>query len=256
MRKLIVSLCVLFSTQLSAEEQPVRFVGGIAWGVTELTFDEKLDADVSFNTLSALGALSRGKFYSSLALSSSLATENVSEEDEIGVAERWDADLTLGYRPTARWSVFGGYRAGSTDIDFSVRDTDIRQSEFYRENGLFAGASYTHSMGRSGSISLTAALSRYDTQLKFTAGVDDEEEEEDGEGESEALEFDDLEGRSSGTSNGVSVGVSWLIPLENSFALNAQYKINLYDLEVSIDDQLFKPSQRLVYFTLGLLYAF
>lgn len=257
MRKIIFCLCVLLSASVMADQSPVRFVGGVAWGVTELTFDEKLDADVAFNTITALGALSRGKFYSTFALSSSLVTENISEEDEIGTAARWDADLNFGFRPNARWSFFGGYRAGSTDIDFTVRDTDIQQSEFYREHGVFAGASFTHSMGRSGNISFTAAVSRYDTDLKFTAGQDDDDEEdtEDTEAE-EAEEFDDLEGRNKGDGNGLSVGVSWVIPLQKSLALNAQYKINLYDLEVTFEDQVFKPSQRLVYFTLGLLYAF
>ncbi|MEM7257796.1 MAG: hypothetical protein AAF404_10445, partial [Pseudomonadota bacterium] len=244
MRKLIIMVWLLLPVQALAEQPPVRVVGGVAWGVTELTFDEKLDADVSFNTLTALGALSRGKFYSSLAVSSALATENISEEDEIGTAARWDIDLNFGYRANSKWSVFGGYRAGSSDIDFTVRDTDIRQSEFYREHGLFAGASYTHSFGRSGRLSMTAAISRYNTDLKFTAGQDEDNEDQGEEGEAEedeAEEFDDLEGRNQGDGNGLSLGVSWVIPLEKSLALNAQYKINLYDLEVAVEDQVFKP---------------
>lgn len=240
-----------------ANEAPVRFIGGLSWGFTELTFDEKLDADVAFNTLTATGALSRGKIYSSLSLSGSLATENISEEDEIGTARRADIDLTFGYRTDGRWSVFGGYRAGSTDIDFTIRDTTINQSEFYRENGVFAGVSYSHSLGRSGSLSISAAFSRYETDLKFTAGFDEEEDEEEQESEAEeAIEFDDIEGRNSGKANGISLGLSWVVPLEKSIALNAQYKINLYDLEVRTDDNVFKPVQRLVYFNLGLLYVF
>lgn len=264
MRKYAVfflSLACISSNQGVASEPsdnvpPVRFIGGLSWGFTELTFDEKLDADVAFNTLTATGAVSRGKFYSSLAVSGSPATENISEEDEIGTAKRSDIDLTIGYRPDASWSVFGGYRAGSTDIDFTVRDTTINQSEFYRENGLFVGVSYSHSLGRSGNLSVSAAFSHYDTDLSFTAGFEGDEEEEEESEEEEPVEFDDLEGRYSGKANGVSIGLGWVVPLEKSLALLAQYKINLYDLDVRVDDSVFKPSQRLVYFNLGLLYAF
>lgn len=257
----LFSLACILSNQSAASEPPdkalqVRFIGGISWGFTELRFDEKFDADVAFNTLTATGGVSRGKLYSSLTVSGSPATENISEEDEIGTAKRSDVDLTIGYRPDASWSVFGGYRAGSTDIDFTIRDTTINQSEFYRENGLFAGVSYSHSLGRSGSLSFSAAFSRYDTDLSFTAGFEGDEAEEEESEEEEPVEFDDLEGRYSGKANGVSIGLGWVVPLEKSLALHAQYKINLYDLDVREDDSVFKPSQRLVFFNLGLLYAF
>lgn len=239
-----------------ADGPPVKFVGGLAWGYTELTFNEKLDADTAFNTLTATGGLSRGKVYSSLALSTSVSSENISEEDELGSATRTDIDLNFGYRANKNWALFAGYRAGSTDIDFTIRDSDIEQEEFYREDGFFAGVSYMLPMGRPGNLSFTFAYTHYDTDLKFTAGFEEEDEAEEEEEAEEALEFDDLEGRYRGTSDGYSAGISWVVPLGRSLAMRAQYKVNIYDLDVNVDGERFQPAQRLVYFNLGLLYAF
>ncbi len=253
---LLVSGLCWSARSVAAESQPLRFVGGLAWGFTELTFNEKLDADTAFNTLTATGGISRAKLYSSLALSSSIFTENISEEDEIGSAKRTDIDLNFGYRANANWAIFAGYRAGSTDIDFTIRDTDIRQEEYYREDGFFTGVSYSLAMGRPGTLSFTLAYTRYNTDLKFTAGFEDNEDEEDAEEAEEETEFDDLEGTYSGNSDGYSAGVSWVVPLGKSLAMRAQYKVNYYDLDVNVDGVRFQPAQRLVYFNLGLLYAF
>lgn len=252
---LSVGLCAT-TQSFGAVNQPIKFVGGLAWGFTELTFNEKLDADTAFNTVTATGAVSRGKLYSSLALSTSVATENISEEDELGSARRSDIDLNFGYRANRNWALFAGYRAGSTDIDFTIRDTDIQQEEFYREDGFFAGASYTLPLGRPGNLSFTFAYTRYNTDLQFTAGFEEESEEEEEEEADEPIEFDDLEGRYSGSSDGVSAGINWVVPLGKSLAMRAQYKVNIYNLDVNVDGLRFRPAQRLVYFNLGLLYAF
>ncbi len=258
MQKLFLVLIVLgvslsiSARSMAAGSPPVRYVGGIAWGFTELTFNEKLDADTAFNTLTATGGISRGKFYSSVAVSGSMSTENISEEDEIGSARRTDVDLNFGYRADANWAFFAGYRAGSTDIDFTIRDTETQQKEHYREDGLFAGVSYTIPLGRPGNLSFTLAYTRYNTDLKFTAGFEEDDDEDD----EEPTEFDDLEGEYSGESDGYSIGINWVVPLGKALAMRAQYKVNVYDLDLSVDGARYQPAQRLVYFNLGLLYAF
>ncbi len=248
-------LLVLMTTPVrAAEEAGVEWdiVGGVGLGVTELKFTEKLDADPSFNTYQFFGSIGYDKAYATLNYADTLSDENVSEEDEIGEASRKDIDLTFGYRLTDHWTVFAGYKDGETELDLRVRDTDIVQNEYYREDGWYAGVSRAFRLGRAGTINLSAAYIKFDSDLRFTEGVEDDEEEE----EDEPTEFDDLEGKYSGDSDGYSVGVSWVIPVGQKAAVRAQYKINDYDLEVRADGQKFTPDQRLSYFDLTLLYAF
>lgn len=256
---LTAALVAMGSVHAESEDSKARdlsFVAGIGFGVTQLKFTEKLDADPSFNAYQLFGSVGYDRWYASLNFADSVGDENVSEEDELGEASRRDIDLTFGYRITDHWTAFVGYKDGETELNLTVRDTDIVQNEYYREEGWFAGISRAFRLGRAGTINLSAAYIRFDTDLRFTEGFDGEEEDDDEEELEEPLEFDDLEGRSSGDSDGYSIGVSWVIPIAQKAAVRAQYKINNYDLEVRAQGQRFTPSQRLNYFDLTLLYAF
>lgn len=243
-------LCPL--AMAAESESRVSLVGGLALGVTQLEFDDKLDAEPSFTTYTLFGSASLGKPYASVSYADTLGKQNVSEEDELGKATRRDLDLTVGYRVTDTWTLFLGYKDGETDIDFRIRDTDLVQAEYYREDGFYGGATYTWALGRAGSLNFTVAYTRYDSKLRFTAGVDEDDDDD----EDEPLEFDDLEGRHSGDADGFSAGVSWVIPIGRSLAFRTQYRINHYDLEVTAEGQRFNPKQRLSFFDVGLLYAF
>ena len=192
-----------------------------------------------------------GNAFATISWSDSLGSENVSEEDELGDANRSDLDLTLGYRFNRNWAAFVGYKDGETDIEFRVRDSDIVQNEYYREEGFFVGGSYSLHFKRAGVLSLTAAYILFDSDLRFTMGA-----EEEGDDEDEPPEFDDLEGTFSGDADGFSAGVTWVIPLSEKLAFRTFYKINRYELEVESDGMVFKPDQELRYFQIGLLYAF
>ncbi len=229
----------------------VDLVAGVALGVTQLDFDAKLDADATFNTYTLFGSAGLGKAYASVSYADTLREQNISEEDEVGEAGRTDIDVTVGYRVSDAWTVFLGYKDGETDIDFRVRDTRIVQDESYREDGFYGGATYTWALGRAGALNFTLAYIYFDSDLRFTQGVDDDDDDED-----EPVEFDDLEGTYSGDARGFSAGVNWVIPLSRSLAFRSQYKINQYDLEVTADGLDFDPKQRLSYFDVGLLYAF
>jgi hypothetical protein len=192
--------------------------------------------------------------YASVSYADTISDENVSEEDETGDVSRKDFDLTLGYRISDSWTGFVGYKDGETSLDLRVRDTDVSQDEYYREDGFFAGLTYSHPIRNAGTLNFTAAYILFDSDLKFTEGFEDDEEEEDEE--DEELEFDDLEGKYSGDATGYSIGVSWVIPVGTNFAFRAQYKLNQYDLEVKAEGKRFEPEQRLVYFDVGLVYLF
>ena len=244
----LVSLAVL---EAEAEDSGLDVVVGVSAGSTVLAFDEKLDADTSFPSYALFGSVSAGNTYATVSYSDSVGSENISEEDELGDANRRDLDITLGYRLGEAWTAFVGYKDGETNIDFRVRDTDIVQSEYYREEGFYLGASYSLRFERAGTLSFTAAYIQFDSDLRFTQGVDLDDEEEE-----EPLEFDDLEGTFSGDADGFSIGVSWIMPLTASVAFRTLYKINDYQLEVDSDGMRFEPDQRLSYFEIGLLYAF
>ena len=248
----LAAAALVASHETTADEGGVDFVVGLSAASTKLSFDEKLDSDTSFPSYAVFGSMSAGKAYAAVSYFDSIGSENISEEDELGDANRSDLDLTVGYRFTDSWTGFIGYKDGETDIEFRVRDSDIVQNEYYREDGFYAGASYSLRFKNAGALNFTAAYIRFDSDLRFTEGV----EGDDDEGEEEAPEFDDLEGTFSGDADGFSLGVSWVMPLTQHVAFRTLYKINDYQLEVDAEGMRFEPDQRLSYFEIGLLYAF
>ena len=234
----------------------VDVVVGLSLGSTTMEFEEKLDANVGFPSYAVFGSASVGNAFATVTWSDSVGGENISEEDELGDANRSDLDVTLGYRLNENWAVFAGYKDGETDIRFRVRDTDIVQDEFYREDGFYLGGSYSWRFQRAGTLSFSAAYIRFDSDLRFTEGFEEEEEQEEEEEENEPLEFDDLEGTFSGDADGYSVGVTWVMPLSERLAFRTLFKINSYELEVESDGLRFQPDQEFRYFQIGLLYAF
>lgn len=229
----------------------IDFIVGLSLGNTTLEFEEKLDANTGFPSYAVFGSASINNAFATITWSDSVGSENISEEDELGDANRRDLDVTLGYRFNQSWAAFVGYKDGKTDIEFRVRDTDIVQNEFYREEGFYAGGNYSWRFDRAGTLSLSAAYIRFDSDLRFTEGF-----EEEGDDEEEELEFDDLEGSFSGDADGYSVGITWVMPLTEHFAFRTLFRINRYDLEVDSEGFLFNPEQELRYFQIGALYAF
>lgn len=253
LKQAVISLFGIGSA-LPALAAEVDVVVGLSLGSTTMEFEEKLDANVGFPSYAVFGSASIGNAFATVTWSDSVGSENISEEDELGDANRSDLDLTLGYRLNENWAVFAGYKDGETDIRFRVRDTDIVQDEFYREDGFYLGGSYSWRFQRAGTLSFSAAYIRFDSDLRFTEGFEEEGEEE--EEEDEALEFDDLEGTFSGDADGYSVGVTWVMPLSEKLAFRTLFKINSYELEVESEGLRFQPDQEFRYFQIGLLYAF
>ncbi len=236
----------------ASENAELRWFFGAGAGITELTFDAKLDADTSFNTFNTFASASYGRLNATLTYTDTISEENISEEDETGSASRRDIDLALSWRLTDRWSMFAGYKDGKTEIDFRVRDSDLRQTESYAEDGLYAGLTYALPLGRGGTLNFSAAYIRFDSDLRFNENIDEEDDED----EVEALEFDDLEGRHSGDADGYSFGVSWVVPVADNLAVRTQYKFNRYDLKVRSDGQRFRPEQSLRYLDITLIAVF
>lgn len=82
--------------------------------------------------------------------------------------ERKDLDLTLGYRLSDSWTGFVGYKDGETSLDLRVRDTDVSQDEYYREDGFFAGLTYSYPIRNAGTLGFTAAYLSLSQRLQST----------------------------------------------------------------------------------------
>jgi hypothetical protein len=253
----------LFSLSLPAlaerADRDIRFVVGAAAGYTVLSFPEKLDQDVSFVSGNLLAAATYGKWQLSLNGTFSLEDADISEEEDVGKANREDIDLTLGYQINRRWSVFGGYKRGETEMDFISRDSDdegvfIRVSESYKQEGPYLGGSFSWDFETAGRLTVSLAYADLDATNSFGANTDDDDEEDD---EGEPPEFDDLSGRVKGDTTGFSYGVTWTMPLSARLLFQARLKVNDYQQDIRFEgDNYDNIDETLSSLHVGLAYVF
>lgn len=247
----------------------IRVITGISLGYSDFSFPEKLDHNVSFPSANIPLVVTTNQWQFSLNASSSLATAEIAEEEDIGEASRKDLDLTLGYRVTNNWSVFAGFKYGKTEMTFVPRDIDEEEEdedeedeseltsstgplkESYAQNGPFAGVSYSWQFEKAGSLSLSVAYASLNATNNFSANTDEEEEED------EDTEFDDLTGRVKGDTKGFSYGLSWTMPLSNNLLFQTRFKINDYQQDIIVDGERFTGiDETFTTLHVGLAYVF
>lgn len=243
----------------------IRIVTGLSLGYSDFSFPEKLDHNISFPSASIPIALTMGNWQLSLNASSTLADADIAEEEDIGKASRRDLDLTLGYRMTKNWSIFGGFKYGKTEMSFIPRDIDEEideeedsqqntfalTSESYLQKGPFIGASYSWQFEKAGSFNVSLAYAFLGATNNFSANTDEEEEAE------ELTEFDDLTGQVKGDTQGFSYGVSWTMPLSNNLLFQTRFKINDYQQDIVVDGERFEDiDETFTTFHVGLAYVF
>ena len=68
---------------------------------------------------------------------------------------------------------------------------------------------------------------------QFGANTDEDE------GDEEEPEFDDLTGRIKGDIVGLSLGISWTMPLSSNVLFQTKFKINNYKQDIHIDGHTF-----------------
>ena len=96
-------LWIAFITSLSSisgalADKPVDLhllVGG-SLGYSSFDFPAKLDHQLTFPVYQINAAIAYKKFYLVINLADSLANADVSEEEDVGSASRYDRDLSLG----------------------------------------------------------------------------------------------------------------------------------------------------------------
>ncbi|PVV08666.1 MAG: hypothetical protein B6D77_11565 [gamma proteobacterium symbiont of Ctena orbiculata] len=252
-RWLLAGLIWFMSAEAWADvDSRIDYVGGIAFGYTNLEFDAKLDSSPSFQSLVLSGGLLFDNYFVNLSYADSVGNTTISEEEDTGDAGRSDLDLTLGYRISDQLNLFVGYKDSETDIDFKLRDDGTLRREFYRKDGWFAGATYNIPLKSAGTLSFNLGYVDLKTDDRFRA----DEEDDDDDDEPEATEFDDLSGRHSGDADGWSYGVNWLVPVNDRLYINTTFKINDYDQEIRFEGETFSADQKLTFFNVGVVYLF
>ena len=227
---------VLASLVCVAAERPRptlhKFVG-IEMGYDTYSFDNKIDDDVVFPVANLTAGLAYQRYSAVLNVSGSIADASVSEEDVYGDASRQDIDLTFGYQIHTNVSVFIGYKDGQTDFSTVNRDPAIASgNEYYRQNGPYAGVNLNWSIADAGKIALSVAYADLDAENKFIAdgdGADDGEEKE----------FDDISGKSSGSSQGYSYNLSWTMPMRGNLLFRTRLRVNRYEQDIRYQGQTF-----------------
>ena len=227
-------------------------------GYSGFDFPAKLDHKLNFPVYQINAAIAYKKFYAVVNLADSLSDADVSEEEDVGTASRYDRDLSLGYQVTPNWGVFVGYKTGATEIDYYTReDLDSGgpaavRKESYLQEGPFIGASYTIKFSRAGKLSLSLAYAYLDATNTFVQDVEDDDDDDD-----EAPEFDDLTGTVKGKATGLSYGIRWSIPVAGNLLYYAAFKVNDYKQDLTVDGTRYNDiDQTITYLTTGIVFIY
>lgn len=244
-----------FASALAEKPVDLHLVGGMSLGYSSFDFPAKLDHKLTFPVYQINAAVAYKKFYAVVNLADSLAEADVSEEEDVGNASRYDRDISLGYQVTPNWGVFVGYKIGQTTIDYYTREDQDNggaapaREESYKQEGPFVGVSYAKKFDRAGKISLSLAYADLDATNKFTGDIET--------GDDEDLEFDDLTGTVKGKSTGLSYGIRWSIPVSGNLLYYASYKINDYQQDLTVDGKkYFNVDETITYFTTGIVFVY
>ncbi len=236
-----------------------RLVTGVSLGYSNFSFPEKLDQKISFPSITVPLTLALNNWQLSANLQTTLSDADISEEEDVGKASRDDLDITLGYRMSNNWTLFGGYKYGNTDVQFTPRDADDEDeplaitNESYEQKGPFVGASYSWQFERAGNLSFTVAYAKLDALNDFSANTDEEEEDDD----DEPIEFDDITGKVNGDTKGFSYSVSWTMPVSSNLVFQTRFKINDYKQDIVFNNLKFSDiDERFTSLHVGLAYVF
>jgi hypothetical protein len=234
----IPSTMIMVSASLvcTAEESPRptlhKFLG-IELGYGTYSFDNKIDDAVVFPVANLTAGLAYQRYSAAINVSGSIDDANVSEEDVHGDASRRDLDLTFGYQIHKNVSVFIGYKDGETDFSTVNRNPDIAGgNEYYRQSGPYAGVNLNWLIPDAGRIALSIGYADLDADNKFIADGD-------GADTGEAREFDDISGKSSGDSKGLSYNLTWTMPLKGNLLFRTRLRVNRYEQDIRYQTQTF-----------------
>ncbi len=246
------------SNALAAKPVDLHFVGGLSLGYSDFDFPEKLDHRLTFPVYQVNAAVAYKKFYAVVNLADNFSDADVSEEEDIGDAGRYDRDISLGYQVTPSWGIFAGYKTGRTTIDYYTREAldeggaVSAREESYKQEGIFVGVSYAKKFARAGKLALSLAYADLNATNKFTRDIEPDDDDD-----AKNPEFDDLTGTVKGKSKGLSYGVRWSIPVSGNLLYYASYKINDYEQDLTVDGNKYKNiDETISYLTTGIVFVY
>lgn len=203
-------------------------------GYGTFNFDEKLDHKLIFPVANITMGLAHKRFNYVLSASGSVSDADVSEEEQFGNASRKDYDLTIGYQINKVISVFTGYKNGKTELTLINRDPlqlTGGGDEFYKQSGPYIGANINWKIPKAGKLAFTVSYAKLNSDNLYIG---------DGDGVTfgETLEFDDIDGRTEGNTDGFSYTFSWTVPIKGSLIFRARVRINQYQQDISYFDEV------------------
>jgi hypothetical protein len=206
---------------------------GIEMGYGTYSFDNKIDDEVVFPVANLTAGLAYQRYSAVLNVSGSMTNASVSEEDVFGDASRQDIDLTFGYQVHKNVSVFLGYKNGQTDFSTVNRESDIAGgNEYYKQNGPYVGVNLNWLLRDAGRIAFSIAYADLNASNKFISDGD-------GADEGEEKEFDDISGKSSGSSQGYSYNLSWTMTMRGNLLFRTRLRVNRYEQDIRFEGQTF-----------------
>ncbi len=279
--RLHAGLCfglALSSGLISIGASAAKFNVGFQTGFGRFDYTKKLDSILSYRIAQVSVGASHKDFFSTLSYSRNMQDISISEEEDIGSANRYDIDFTFGYRFTPSWSVFAGYKDNETELSLSPGDPEeldniglggLQRDESYQQDGFFIGVGYTKVINKN-VFGLSLAYADLDTENQFFSDVADDDDDDDAGDILDSpfdiidlaglidpdLEFDDLTGVQQGVSRGYSFGAHFLSPITENLYFQAQYKINDYEQTIEFLDLEFDADETYESLLVGVVYLF
>ncbi len=243
MRRTTLAL-MLIATGLGtthAADNELTVVGGLDFGFKKLHLDTGASGNVfnpSFTTIIPNIALGYQSLYAILSYDKSLGADHRTTDSVVGGNptstttdfSRTDSTATLGYRLGNSFSVFGGYTKGVNEFSQTSAVAILIVTDItYTETGPFVGASYTNNFGNKGSLGLSLAYAKLDSELKTVTHPN--------------LGRSDTKG----DNTGLSYGLTWSGTLNGSLG----YRIGVKGIQYKMDEPV-KITERYTNFFMGI----
>lgn len=238
----------------------VIIVGGLEFGHKSQQLGELLDSRLNFYTLSGNLQAAYKNYYLGLNLSDSLGDTDITEDGEVGSADRSDIDMVFGWNANKAITVFAGYKHGKTILNLITReDEDSMEPQIpfrntFEEKGPYLGLAYTHRMSQAGQLTVSLAYAALEAKNSLENANADQTQPAD------ELDFDDLQGVFRNDADGFSLGMKWSIPVAQDIYYTSLLRVNKYQQEIAGDIagnyKIFKVDETFIDINIGFVYLF
>ena len=165
---------IALSTSAFGEDIRVRPYASLGYQMYELTAtqgnQEFRPTESDYVSLGGGISVSNGPIYADINITTSLSAE-WEEPGDSGDLERDDLSLAVGYQIEGGYSVFGGYKTGTTDMSqIEVNSNPIGTASF-EADGVFFGGGYGQAIDDSLQFGVSLAVAVLDGEWKFGDGT-------------------------------------------------------------------------------------